>query len=572
MLIGSGYLALPNAFTQGGLISSSLVLIVVLLVMIMTCLWEGRCVVKCGRILKLSKVPEVAEAINLYCGSRWRDSYIMILAISHFIACSAYAILFARTLSYTVPQIYQPNVSCVGNLNAEICSIRYTMNVVILGIITTPLALMDVKEQAWLQNALAILRIFRITLMCVTALYSVGDKAMKISFPTVFDDDDTPYIHPPLIFGTWNGFFVTISVGVFALLLNSTIPVIVDAMRSKKNFVRVLVRGFVISFSLYFTVALIISIKFANKSFNPCNLNWHDYRIPYIENCQKGDVCDITANIIVFFVVFCPVFDVISIFPISTIIFANSICEYFGILHQHHSTTFDSNHQSHNDKNSLQLASFNESKPLISTNPIRSVIDNPTTSTYNSVSSHSLEHNSDSPPSQVDTDHRDHADHRPSIVRFAINILPLVFAVLVPNFMNVIQCAGAVSVLVGLAYPAYMSLRCDDFERRNKFYSALVNPTNHLHWIDSPFPAPHALTESNATFANASDAESSPYFDALEGVEEAPLQDTIPKTTVPSNRKVYTNPDEDWIERRQVKQCTLFIGMIITGIIFYVSF
>lgn len=576
-MLGSGYLALPNAFTEGGIISSSAILVGVLVVMIMTCLWEGRCVVKCGRVIHSSKVPEVAEAMNLYCGSKWRDVYILILAISHFIACSAYAILFARTFSYSLPQIYHSEVSCIGEFHNEVCVIRYSINILILGIITTPLALMDVKEQAWLQNALAIMRIFRIVLMCITALLSVGTDAMEKSFPAVFGSGSA-YEPPPLFFGSWNGIFVTVSVGVFALLLNSAIPVIVDAMRSKKNFVRVLVRGFLISFALYLAVAIIISVKFSNKSDNPSNLNWHQYRLPY-DNCENGSggLCDVTSNLIEFFVVFCPVFDVISIFPISTIIFANSICEYVGIIAHSGIATESNNHSA------LSTSALEEHKQNIE------LTTKVNETTWLSARSHMNAEVSytDISPSEQNTSHNS-TESTTNIflvkcVRFGVNVLPLILALLVPDFMNVIQCAGAVSVLVGLAFPAYMSMQCDSFESKNKFYYDLINEKNHLHWIDTPLSLSNNSAGNKAQSTNPFDENyiENPFdfdeFDKDDGALSNNDTSTASKNTTVSNsrttsRKVYSNPEDDFIEKKSVKVSTLIIGIFVTAIIFYVSF
>ena len=58
MMIGAGMLALPSGFVTGGLFSSLLILGGICYWMIISCIWEGRAVVMCGRILKISKIPE----------------------------------------------------------------------------------------------------------------------------------------------------------------------------------------------------------------------------------------------------------------------------------------------------------------------------------------------------------------------------------------------------------------------------------------------------------------------------------------------------------------------------------
>jgi hypothetical protein len=59
MMIGAGMLALPYGFAKGGIAASLAILVLICFWMIITCLWEGRSVIQCGRVLKAgSKVPE----------------------------------------------------------------------------------------------------------------------------------------------------------------------------------------------------------------------------------------------------------------------------------------------------------------------------------------------------------------------------------------------------------------------------------------------------------------------------------------------------------------------------------
>lgn len=76
LLMGSGYLAMPHSFFEGGLLASTVVLLLVLGTMVVTCVWESKCVVRAARILNSSKIPEVAEAMRVYCGNFWRNVYI----------------------------------------------------------------------------------------------------------------------------------------------------------------------------------------------------------------------------------------------------------------------------------------------------------------------------------------------------------------------------------------------------------------------------------------------------------------------------------------------------------------
>ncbi len=65
MMIGAGMLALPSGFVKAGVLSSLSILSLICIWMVLTCLWEGRAVVQCGRILKIQKIPEGQISLTL---------------------------------------------------------------------------------------------------------------------------------------------------------------------------------------------------------------------------------------------------------------------------------------------------------------------------------------------------------------------------------------------------------------------------------------------------------------------------------------------------------------------------
>lgn len=136
MLMGSGFLALPGVFQKTGLIFSCVTLTVVGFTMYITCCWEGRAVLRGQYKLSSPKVPEVTEALRLFCGDFASSSYLFILSVSFVGAVWAYAILFAESLSSDFPIIYS-QVECVnGDISSSICFSRYLLNLAIFATVT----------------------------------------------------------------------------------------------------------------------------------------------------------------------------------------------------------------------------------------------------------------------------------------------------------------------------------------------------------------------------------------------------------------------------------------------------
>jgi amino acid permease len=525
MLMGSGFLALPYAFYRGGILANIVSLFIIVVVMVMTCTWEGKCVIKCGRLLRSYKVPEVTEAVRIYCGSRMRNLYVSILALSLGSCSWVYAILFAQTMSSVMPQTYHPEISCMhGDINNS-CHTRYVVNIIILGIITTPLALMDLKEQTWIQNSLAILRIIRILIMAITPMLATTSEQVLTSFQSTFENSEVIY-PTPLVAGDFSGLCVALSTAVFSLFLNANIPIVLDALSNKSNLVKVLVRGFTICTLLYVWLGISVSTRFQSEVDNPCNLNWDGYRWPYSGSCTNGSFCDLSARFVELLIVFCPVLDVVSIYPICSIVLGNSLWEVAERCY-HSSIHGESNKDGYNALNT-EMTQINNSKKETSLLNI----DIPH---YGGVETDKdIEHGASTPSVTF-------CSSLPQrILRSVVNIIPLVLAVAVPNFLSVVQYAGAISVVICLVFPAYMSIKCDEYEDRYTVPSVLPSDPNHLEWCDDP-----QSTSSDPK-------QLSPFRGGL-GIRR---------------RDSFWTNDTSWTETTIAKKITLYFGIFVTCVIF----
>jgi amino acid permease len=535
MMIGAGFLALPQVFFSGGVVVSSLILAGMAYLLIVSCMWEGRSVLMAGRVLDAAKVPEVTEAFNVFMGPRWRDIYIFSLAFSLLSVNWALSILFAQTVSSSIPSLYHSEEHCNNNyaVGGTYCSTRYLMAIVILAVVTTPLAVTNIKEQWWIQNTLTAVRVARMLFMCITPLLVMSDEGLAFSFPNTFTDSDlesglsNAIDDPPFFFGSWIGVCFVISASIFGMFLNGNIPIIIDSLVDKNMFASVLSTAFAVVLVLYLWLSMTVSMQFGSRTMTPCNLNWVGYRLPFWETCEHGSVCDSASRCLEFIIAFCPAIDVASAYPYISIVLGNSITEIlFGM-----------------EEDCIRRHNVTETTPL-----------QPKPQTTRNVEL------TDRAPLFVITPESYIVVNR--LLRFAMNTFPLVLGAYIVNFSNVVQISGAVSVLVCLFFPAVLSIACkDDLSQ----HGLLITAENFVNWADNKLGSKYWATgTSKPQDSEAQEHKKIPKADY--GVYEYLKFVFFFDYSVEG-----LNPEDDIIETSFTKKTTMLVGLIVMLVMLFVA-
>jgi hypothetical protein len=458
----------------------------------------------------------VTEAFYVFCGSRWRDTYASVLNIS-LLSCSwVLAILFAQTLSSSLPWIHHPEELCVATSDTANCHNRYLINMLILALITTPLALMDAKEQWYIQNSLTVIRVVRVVLMCVTPLLAVTSQEMMQSFPGSFTGSHSDAIlSPPLWIGTSSGLSQLLSAAVFSLFMNGSIPIVVDCLSDRKNFQRTLYATFFICLGLYLCLALIIATKFGDRTMNPCNLNWAGYRwpttsLPTDELCLKNSLCDLSAKVVEFLVVFCPALDVASAYPFIGIILGNTLTEI-----------------------------FLGPPPTAAATALASTGTSPSPGTEEQQYISALTH------------------YRlvNKLLRFVMNGLPMLLAVTLTDFSRVIQLTGSVSVLLCTVFPPLLSMKCNNYLEESD--PCFITEAESLDWVD-----PATACTGSGGASTALDLKTKRY--GAIGQDDLMERDWVACGFM-------VRPKEDAIEIRAFQMVMLVVGAVLAAMILYTS-
>jgi hypothetical protein len=454
-----------------------------------------------------------------------------------------FAILFAQTVSAILP-LYQPDVVCAtgsADDHGSVCGTRYIINLILLGVITTPLALMDVKEQAIIQNTLAVTRVLRCALMIATPLMATSQLELQRGFPFA---DSAHAAQTPIVSGSVDGVFIILSVCVFSFFLNSSVPIFIDALRNVKHALKILVWGFLITAGMYWVLSAVGSVTFGSSISTTCNLAWKGFRWPFMTECAAGSVCDVTSRMVEVLVVFSPVLDVISVYPLGTIVLANSAWEVvFGVPHHEFGGSIDQILVDHYLPPARALENRTASDPAT---PAAIVAPSPSETTRLLPGDAAADGAAEARSGRWCGISRQ--AFLKKLVRFVLNILPLLLAVVVQNFLQIVTLAGSISVLICLVFPAYLSLKCSSYEEEHGIPAKTVNADNHLHWCDSPMPT---------------------LFPGHERAKKIESNDN--ETNSDSDVEFGYDPESSFIEKRWFKLAVIYLGLVVTLIIFYSS-
>ncbi len=506
LLMGTGYLALPDVFYHAGIPVSFAIMSLLALLMYVSCCQEGRSVYRAQAQHHFKKVPEVTEALRMYGGQFLSSSYLFILSMSLVGSVWAYAVLFGQSIASELPNLYYyvlplgDNVHCVeGNKflsDNSSCQTRYMLNLVLLALITTPLSLVQLRDQAVFQSVMTGIRVILMVTMCLILLWVKHLDQLAYCFPLSFVPVDAATIEiDRQRIGTWRSLFACVSACIFALYINGAIPIVAQAMaiddwwrcsagttrdehrsnlelmhsrarRTQEGLETVVGRAIVVACLLYGALALVAGTCFAERIDNPANLNWSGFRWPIAESASQdapvSSFSSASANLVEIFVLLFPVLDVLNAYPLTTKVLANNLLEsIFGV--EVVGAVDSEFHRGGMRAMCWSLFALHS---------------------YSSPHAYSSLSHSDLPDIVDDLVQPASCEFSPFTLcivlwmRIAINILPLLCAAWFPNFSSVINYVGGISVVICLVYPALLSIltvSAHDSDSSGSLASSVVN-------------------------------------------------------------------------------------------------
>jgi hypothetical protein len=452
IMMGSGFLALPAVFQKAGPLFSFSSLVLVGVVMYITCCWEGRAVCRASFRMGSSSVREVTEALRLFIGDGAALSYVFVLGTSFIGVVWAYAILFAESLSSSLPLLYT-DVACVGGSSAlaePACYLRYMFNLVLFGVATTPLSLMDVSDQAQFQLCITALTALLVAIMVGTATHAFALDQMAYSFPNAYlSAEAAPEVAPSSVL---KDCLSCLSACVFSVYLNGSVVMVSDALGDKgggrlENMFAMAIGACCSTYALLYSLAFC----FGTHIDPLANLNWRGFRFPSDAATAAAVVAlgpdgtaavpgSMLAKAVELYVVLFPALVVLSVYPLSTKIVANLLLEVI----------YGASPEVGGGAGGLRSSALDDLEAL---DERAALLGGPTGGQIPSYQGGAAVLLKVHPPPVAAADH----SAAKTAVRVAVNLAPIAGAVLVPDVDAIVVFVGGVSVVVGLVYPSLLS-------------------------------------------------------------------------------------------------------------------
>eukprot|EP00002_Diphylleia_rotans_P040766 TRINITY_DN9749_c0_g1_i2.p1 TRINITY_DN9749_c0_g1~~TRINITY_DN9749_c0_g1_i2.p1 ORF type:complete len:482 (+),score=82.13 TRINITY_DN9749_c0_g1_i2:70-1515(+) len=336
-IVGVGVLTVPWAFREGGLILSTLTLLISTAISFIAMNWLLEVFCR-THALQMAQQPrnlendsdfiansgepdyrianrkfEIGELVGLFMGPKVQRGYEVVICIYMFGALWSYCSVFATSAATYIPIPFIND----GN-TCEDCDSLYYFYLAVFGSIVIPLSCMDLHEQVVTQVLLAVFRFVAIFIMISTSAYGI-DKELPPDpeEPNSFDDkEDTTLFNFP-------GFGSMFAIVAFSQMFQLGVPTLTHPIKDRMKLRKIYFSLLSSTFLLYGTLGITLVSYYRQYIDKQCSLNWVDY--DYRRN-PSGDP-PAFAYILSYLIVLFPALDVLSAFPLSAITLSNNLRE-----------------------------------------------------------------------------------------------------------------------------------------------------------------------------------------------------------------------------------------------------
>ncbi|EMD46612.1 amino acid transporter, putative [Entamoeba histolytica KU27] len=328
IMIGTGVFGMPLAYFEAGLVLSLVLLFIFYLLTSCTALYVLEAISRVGTYIKRndlltgykhSKV-DVYEAYGYtslasHTAGKWFKTVINILMI-----VNCYGILwsFVGTSVSSIGTIWwsfqnEPEHCPVkGHFSLEWeCQATYYRSILFYALLVVPLSFLKLSSQTFVQFLMMLYCVIVFALMLITCFVRLGFDG-PISEIKIFD---------------FSGFGTVFSHTAFALVCHISIPdIIAPAEKKNKTHIPIITSLFIASL-FYGLIGAVCSVTFGETVQTPVTLNWGSYtgiRSGWTEGKTQW-----YAYIIRYLIVFFPLVNLTSSFPIVAQTVTGNICSMF---------------------------------------------------------------------------------------------------------------------------------------------------------------------------------------------------------------------------------------------------
>jgi hypothetical protein len=359
-IMGCGFLGIPSATVQSGLILGPIVIVVFGVIMNMSKDFMLESLGRTEAITRLSsKVTaavstsrsaealentisnpeqtdylvserefEVTDIFFLFFGVRARTLYMTVLSLYLYGGLWAYSTVFASSFAANAPVVFMNGgQTCNIEEGSSECINVFFVWLGVFAILAVPLSCLELKEQVIVQVIMFLARVLVVLLMAGTALggYSCNGTAFA---QVVGGKQWTP---APLF--APSGLSQIMPVSIYAFIFHHSVPILSRPVADKTSLKTVFSVAFLIVGTAYAGLGVALAAYFGGSIDGQCNLNWRQYIgcVPDKPDGSKATLADrsTVAQAISFVVLIFPALDVLSAFPLNAVTLGNNLMSAF---------------------------------------------------------------------------------------------------------------------------------------------------------------------------------------------------------------------------------------------------
>lgn len=245
--------------------------------------------------LTLSRKFEVYELCVIFFNNRYVGHiYTVTMSLYGFLLCWSFATVAGSAWATNIPfrhfgaaEVCADKAFLHRTLPAGGCLFAYYISLAIFAIIVVPFALLNLREQVFVQVALGLLRFLTlagIISYCIVRLASGGDACREDMEVSNISRTVNTSLTLVVVRFSGKGWLVAVPVIVNAFLFHSGISSLTYPVEQKRFHHWLVVAVFVVSVVCYLALGVVVSLWFRSAIQETFTLNWVSYSL-YIRSC-----------------------------------------------------------------------------------------------------------------------------------------------------------------------------------------------------------------------------------------------------------------------------------------------
>jgi amino acid permease len=276
-VIGVGALGVPYAVRKGGVLLSSIVLVLVSVITSITVSWvvEAISVVHAMKSVKedptsianpeelfeIKKKFEVTALCDVLLGNAGRIAFQISLLFLMYTGLWAYAAVF------------------VSSIDGLIASVPSWALCLLFAVMVIPLSLLELTEQRFVQITLTLFRGLTFVLILVSSAFAIFTDSQDVGSGA---SPGGVYIAEQ-VWVDWSGFGAIFTTAVFSLLFQHSVPGLMHPLQgqNKKKGKSVFNYAIISCLVLYSSIGVLCNLYFGDSVKSSVNLNWKSFSFGY---------------------------------------------------------------------------------------------------------------------------------------------------------------------------------------------------------------------------------------------------------------------------------------------------